>query len=245
MSSGELATRQYAICDQLWLAKAPAQRKALKTRCSWRCTKAPLIKLLKIPLQMMPWTRPKMTSTSCGSVLRIASCSALQPLTAESQKRAGRIPSTDRIGMATAPQDLQQRLGHDGSPAATWLGQQTHEICKTLQRDRVPKINLSHNEDQDRDRRIGQCLQLHQRSVPIPFLLRSNGTARSRAPSEMGGQASSAFGTTSVEGVVQAPQLGLIALPNLVPLICPQLHRSIGSNSVTPWRRSPPAWQAC
>ena len=140
------------------------------------------------------------------------------------ETRPGRVPRTHRIGVATAPQDMQQRLKHDGSLAATWLGQQTYEICETLQRCREPDANLSH---------IGQCFEFQRRpmvSADPSFVAQQRDRAgRTPVRSWRASMLSlRGFGTTRVEGLRPARYLGLVVLPDPVPLICPQLHRGVG-----------------
>ena len=126
--------------------------------------------------------------------------------------------------MATAPQNMQQGLKHDGSLAC--------EICETLQWDREPSIDLSHNEGQTRSRRIGQCLQFQRCPVVCanPSFVSQQPDCTGRSP--IGDGRSSVlglrgFGPTRMKGLMQSRQLSLIALPNPVPLVCLHLHRSM------------------
>ena len=90
--------------------------------------------------------------TSCTRHLRMANCKALQPLTAEfPEPRLGRVPLTDRIGVATAPQDVQQGLSSKQMKfVRTCSGIVSRpSICLTLK-------------DKARDRHIGQSRELQR-----------------------------------------------------------------------------------
>ena len=113
------------------------------------------------------------------------------------ETRPGRIPFTDRLGVATAPHDVQQRLKHDWPLASPWLGQQTNQI-------REPNISLSHNENQILDRLTGQSLELQKRPT-VSFGTQQCIQTGQRPVRD--GRATvlilGGFRTTSVEGLVQ------------------------------------------
>ena len=150
--------------------------------------------------------------------------------------------------METDAQDMQQGLKHGVPLATTWLGQQTDKIRETLQRNGEPNVNLTHNKGQTRNRHIGQCLKFQRRPVmcakPSCFAAApctGQSTTRDGRSSMLKLRG---FGATRMKGLSQSRWLGLAALQNFVPLICPQLHRCIGVKKKNV-RHSLPTWQAC
>ena len=136
--------------------------------------------------------------------------------------RRGRVPITDRIGMATAPQDVQRRLKHDG-PLATTAWQRTDEIRETLQRNGELDVNLPHGESPASRR------ALSSRSVsadPSCCVTRRPHEPRPRPRRDR--EQRSAFRHDKCGRLGTKAVARFVVFQKTVPLACPQLQRGVG-----------------
>ena len=122
--------------------------------------------------------------------------------------------------MATAPQNVQQRLEHCGPLATTWAWEAANEVRETLQRNGEPDVNLSQNEGlviatSRRALSSNGC----QWSVPIPLLPHPRWEGEHAQHLQLRHDRRGGHCTDMV-----SPRF--VALPDSVPLVCPQFHQS-------------------